>query len=113
MRVSRKDESIDAKSGILFESRCDCFRISNQRGAGSAANQTDPGPEIRTNLQPITRPTMELDHQLLAFRIETSTRLLRRRDTFVINAAQDIVGIFPRTLISLGHDHMSPQPKAN
>src|SRR5258708_5733764 len=112
MRVSRKDESIDAKSGILFESRCDCFRISNQRGAGSAANQTDPGPEIRTNLQPITLTTMELDHPFLAFRIETSKRLLRRRDTFVRNVAQKIVGIFPRLLISVAHDDMYPQPKA-
>src|SRR5258708_7215615 len=68
MRVSRKDESIDAESGVLFQSRCDCFRISNQRGARSAANQTDPGPEIRTNLQSIALAAVELGHPFLALR---------------------------------------------
>src|SRR5260221_23941 len=104
MGVSRKDESIDAKSGVLFQSRCDCFRISNQRGARSAANQTDPGPVIWTNLEPITLTAVELDHSILPFRIETGECFLRRRDTFARTLAQKIPGIFPRLCISVAHN---------
>src|SRR5690349_17379970 len=88
MRVSRENESIDAERGVFFQSCCDCFWISNQRRAGSATNQANSSPKIRTNLQSIALTAMELGHPLLAFRIKTRKRLLRGGNTFVRNVAQ-------------------------
>src|SRR6266404_3309520 len=112
MRVSRKDESIYAESGVLFQSCCDCFWISNQRRAGSATNQANPGPQIRTNLQPVALTAMELGHPLLAFGIKTRKRLLRGCNTFVRNVAQKFVSSPPRLLFGVAYNDVNSQAKA-
>src|SRR5258708_10228636 len=106
MRVSRKDESIYAESGVLFQSCCDCFWISNQRRAGSATNQANPGPKIRNNLQTVALTTIELGHPFLAFGIQTSKRPLYHSNTFGRNGAQKFSVSLPRLLFGLASDAM-------
>src|ERR1700719_2272398 len=112
MRVSRKDESIYSESGVLFQSCRDCFRISDQRRTGSATNQPDPSPKIRTDLQPIALTTMELSHPLLAFGIKTRKCLLCGGNTFVRNVAQKFVGSRPRLLFGVAHYDVNSQAEA-
>src|SRR6204780_1279148 len=48
-RIARKHERVDTDVEVLLEAPRQRFGIADERGACSAANETDAGPQIRAD----------------------------------------------------------------
>src|SRR6202166_730249 len=111
MRIAGHDEGIDADVLILADSRSYRFGIANECGAGAAARQSDTGPEVRADLEPVAASTVQLRHALLPDRIHPRKDFLRRGYGFVGDVLNQFVGGFPGFRIGLANDHMQPYPE--
>src|SRR5436190_2073804 len=69
MRIARQDEGVDAELPVLCQPGGHDLRVADQRCAGPAANESDPGPQVRADLELVAPATVQLDHASLADRI--------------------------------------------
>jgi hypothetical protein len=83
MRIARQDEAV-AERHIFLHALSDLIGIADKRRAGPASDQADAGPEIGAHFELVALSAMQLQHALLANRIETGEGLLRRDDGLVV-----------------------------
>ena len=62
VRVGREDELVDAERGVLLDPVGDLLVAADQRGAGTAADQADAGPDVGVDLQAVARAAVQGEH---------------------------------------------------
>jgi hypothetical protein len=106
MRVSGKDESVDAEGHVFAHPLGDLMWVTDQGGAGAAAHQANAGPEIRADPQVRAVAAVQPRHALLADRVHPCQSLLRRGDDIVGQMLDKRIGISPGCGLGLSHDHV-------
>ena len=113
MGIAGHDKGLDSGFGIVMDGFRDIVRRSDQRRAGAAAHQPDPGPQIGAHHQPVAAPSMQRLHPPLPGGIARALRLLHERDGVIVDATDQAVGFGPGGLFGFAHDHVQTDAKAH
>src|ERR1700719_2076290 len=104
MRISGKNETIDAEAGIFAKARGHRLRIADQSCPGSSSYQADSGPEIRTDLQVFSFSVVQTRHALLSGRIKASECFLSVRNRLIGHIPNQFVGCGPGFVRRFAYD---------
>src|ERR1700722_20055711 len=113
MRISRKNETVDAEAGIFAKALGHRLRIADQCSSSSSPHQADSGPKIRTDLQVLSFSVVQTRHSLLSGRIKASECFLSVRNRVVGHIANQFVGCCPGFVRRFAYDDVQADAEAD
>src|SRR5271156_2622517 len=106
MGMARQNELIEPKFVIFGNALRHLLMAADERGPGSRADQTDAGPQIRTDLEVAAVSTVQREHPLLPDRFALREQLLSSRHQSRIHGGQKSIGLPPCLRLSVAGDHV-------
>ena len=112
MRIARQDELADPQRVVFGDPIGDLGMASDQRRAGSAPQQTDAGPQVGVDLEPVAPAAVQVDHPPLADRGGAGQRALRGGDRLLVGVGDQRFGGRPRLFGVIAGDDVQADAEA-